>query len=125
MKSSRPYLIRAIHEWVVDNGMTPHMLVDVGQENVQVPQEYVEDGKIILNISPTAVEQLVMNNEQISFSARFRGVPMNIFVPMSAVLAVYAKENGRGMAFVEEEGGPIPPDSPPLKPGRPTLKVIK
>ena len=125
MIPSRPYLIRAIHEWVIDNQMTPHMLVDVSQESVQVPQEYVDDGKIILNVSPSAVEQLVMNNEHISFQARFRGVPMEIFVPVSAVLAVYAKENGRGMAFGEEEGEPLPPDSKPPKPGRPSLKVIK
>jgi len=125
MTPSRPYLIRAVHEWVIDNQMTPHMLVDVSQESVQVPQEYVDDGKIILNISPSAVEQLVMDNEHISFQARFRGVPMEIFVPVSAVLAVYAKENGRGMAFGEEESGPLPPDSKPPKPGRPNLKVIK
>lgn len=125
MTPSRSYLIRAIHEWVIDNRMTPHMLVDVSYESVQVPQEYVDDGKIILNVSPSAVEQLVMNNEHISFRARFRGVPMEIFVPMSAVLAVYAKENGRGMAFGEEESKSLPPDSKPPKPGRPSLKVIK
>jgi len=101
------------------------LCLDARQENVQVPQEYVDNGKIILNISPVAVERLVINNEHISFRARFRGVPMEVFVPVSAVLAIYAKENGRGMAFAGDDGEPLPPDSTPPKPGRPNLKIIK
>ncbi len=126
MTPSRPYLIRAIHEWVLDNGMTPYLLVDAEQESVDVPRDSVQDGKVVLNISPQAVQGLMMNNDQIEFNARFSGVGTYVSVPIQAVLAIYARENGRGMVFTEEDGEPPEgpePDSEPPK--RPSLKVVK
>ncbi len=125
MTSSRPYLIRAIHEWVLDNEMTPYILVDAKVDGVDVPQQTVQDGKVVLNISPQAVEGLVMNNESIAFNARFSGVSTYISISTMAVLAIYARENGRGMVFTEEEGTDPPqgPDEEPPK--RPALKIVK
>ena len=126
MTSSRPYLIRAIHEWILDNGMTPHILVDVQGDEVVVPQEHVDEGRIVLNIAPAAVHGLVIGNERIAFSARFGGRPMAISVPSGNVLAIYARENGQGMLFSGDEGSapaPEPEDTPLRK--RPTLKVVK
>jgi stringent starvation protein B len=129
MISPKSYLLRAFYDWIVDNGMTPYVLVDANAEAVQVPTEHVQDGKIVLNISPTAANALAMDREYLSFSARFRGVAREIFVPMEAVKAVYAKENGRGMVFPEEEedGGDKPPPSDPgSRPStKPKLKVVK
>ena len=130
MTPSRPYLLRAINEWILDNQCTPYLLVDAEIEGVDVPRQYVENGKIVLNIDPAAVRDLVLGNEEVSFSARFQGKPWHIFIPIRAVLAIYAQENGRGMMFNEEEGPepPSPPDSGPDKPGpsgRPSLKVVK
>lgn len=127
MTPSRPYLLRAINEWIVDNQMTPFMLVDADSEGVEVPRQYVENGKIVLNIAPHAIQALGIANDAVTFSARFQGTPWDIYVPMEAVLAIYAKENGRGMMFTEEDGeGEPPPDSPePPRPGRPSLKVVK
>ena len=102
MTSSRPYLLRALNEWIVDNSFTPHIVVDANRENTVVPREYVESGKIVLNISPFAVQNLVILNDFVSFSARFSGKAMNISVPISAVMAIYAKENGQGMVFAEQ-----------------------
>jgi len=103
MTSSRPYLLRALNEWILDNGLTPHIVVDASQDQVVVPTEYVESGKIVLNISPSAVNGFSVSNEFLAFSARFSGKSMEIFVPVSAVLALYAKENGQGMVFNEEK----------------------
>lgn len=128
MSSSRPYLIRALYEWIVDNGCTPHLLVDATQPGVEVPEAFVEDGRIVLNIGPVAVHGLSLGNDRIEFDARFRGVPHHVVVPPSAVLAVYARENGQGMLFGEGgEGGGPPPEPEPPKPGRgrPALKVVK
>ena len=132
MNSSRPYLIRAIHEWILDNEMTPHLLVDAVFPGTVVPAQFVRDGKIVLNVSPTAVRSLVLGNERVDFNARFGGVAMNVVVPVDAVLGIYARENGRGMLFPDEEpkagmersnddesGAPKPPRA------RPTLKVVK
>jgi stringent starvation protein B len=102
MNSSRPYLIRAIYEWIVDNGLTPHMLVNAGLPLTRVPEEFVEDGRIVLNLSVSAVQGLLLGNEQISFSARFSGKSSQIVVPVNAVIALYARENGKGMVFPEE-----------------------
>ena len=124
MTSNRPYLIRAIHEWILDNNCTPYLLVDAGAEGVEVPAEYIQDGKIVLNISPNAVEGLRLGNEEVGFLARFHGVSQLIAVPVSAVNAIYGKENGRGMMFTDNDpdsGGPEP--SP--EPTKPTLKVVK
>jgi len=98
-RSKRPYLIRAMHEWMGDNVHTPHIVVDAGVDGVTVPQEHVKDGKIILNISETAAHNLKLNNSAISFRARFSGVPFDVWVPMKSVLGVYARETGQGMIF--------------------------
>jgi len=103
MTSSRPYLLRALNDWILDNDLTPHIVVDATYENVIVPTQYVEADKIVLNISPGAVSGFSITNEFIAFSARFSGKSMEIFVPVSAVLALYAKENGQGMVFNEEK----------------------
>ncbi len=127
MTSNRPYLIRAIYEWIVDNGMTPYLMVNAEHEGVQVPLEYVQDGNIILNLAPTAVRGLNLGNEWVKFSARFGGVPRDVQSPVSAVLAIYARENGRGMVFRDEEpGGDKPPPGPEDQgSGKPTLRVVK
>ena len=104
MNSSRPYLIRAIYEWVVDNTLTPYMLVDATMPNVAVPERFVEDGKIILNIAPQAIGGLNLGNESVEFDARFSGIAQHVYVPVQAVKAVYAFENGRGMVFSDDEG---------------------
>lgn len=126
MTSNRPYLVRALYEWLVDNGLTPYLLVDAMYEGVQVPQNYVEDGRIVLNIGPGAVRDLSMANDLVSFSARFGGNPENIFLPPQAVLGIYARENGKGMLFPEEQEEPQAPEPSPSGGGsRPALKVVK
>lgn len=126
MTTSRPYLVRAIHEWILDNEMTPHLLVDIEGEGVDVPAQQGQNGKIVLNISPQAVEGLMLGNDAIGFRARFGGISTDVYVPIDSVLAIYAKENGRGMVFNEEEDEPVPPDSPDQKSGkRPELKIVK
>ncbi|HEV59193.1 MAG TPA: ClpXP protease specificity-enhancing factor [Phycisphaerales bacterium] len=129
MTSSRPYLLRAIYQWIVDNGLTPHIMVDAEDPQVQVPRQYVEKGKIILNIAPMAVHGLTLGNEDVTFNARFGGTPMDIYVPLGRVLAIYARENGQGMMFGDEDdGGEPPPDSgggDESGSTRPHLKVVK
>jgi len=128
MSSSRPYLIRAIFDWIVDNGLTPYLLVDAQIDGVAVPNEFVEEGKIVLNVSPSAVEHLEMGNDRIHFQARFSGSPRQIDFPATATLAIYARENGQGMMFGESESAPevsgerLTPSKPS---GRPHLKVVK
>lgn len=124
MNSSRPYIIRAIYEWIVDNDCTPHLLVDVDVEGVDVPQAYVTDGQIVLNISPSAVVGLEMGNDLILFNGRFGGVATDIVVPIKAILGIYARENGQGMVFDASEDPEEPPD-PPSGRSRPSLKVVK
>jgi stringent starvation protein B len=102
MTSSRPYLLQAIHDWLTDNKLTPYLLVDAEYEDVYVPVEYIQDGKIILNISYSAVQMLDIQSDCITFHARFSGKPMDIYIPMDAALALYAMENGKGMVFPEE-----------------------
>lgn len=137
MNSSRPYLVRALYEWIVDNDCTPHMLVNSDYPKVQVPAGFASDGPIVLNVSPTAVRQLHMDNEAVSFEGRFGGVPHTLYVPIAAILGVYARENGQGMVFDLEEpleaddevepddDGPPPGSEPPRPTGRPSLKVVK
>lgn len=108
MISNRPYLIRAIYDWVVDNDWTPHMQVDANYPGVEVPLEYVQDGVIVLNVSPTAVGYLSLENDQISFRARFAGIERSLHFPPESVLAVFARENGHGMPFPPE---PYPEDA--------------
>ena len=100
--SKRPYLLRAINEWILDNHMTPHVLVDAATDNVAVPRQYVEDGRIVLNISPAAVRDLEIGNEQLVCGARFSGNAFTICVPILNILAIFAKENGMGIVFPEE-----------------------
>lgn len=131
MTSSRPYLIRALYEWIVDNELTPYLVIDAEVKGVNVPRQYVEAGRIILNVAPQATFDLQLRNDAIEFSARFSGVSMDIIIPVSAVLAIYARENGRGMVFNEDDGGDDEPNgntpsdvsSPPR--GKPKLTVVK
>ena len=102
MTSNRPYLLRALYEWIVDNGLTPHVLVDAVQPGVRVPAHAVKDGRIVLNIAERAVGGLRMDNETLRFSARFGGVSQSVLVPMHAVIAIYARENGQGMALPDD-----------------------
>ena len=123
MTSSRPYLVRSIHEWILDNEMTPHLLVDMEGEGVDVPVQQGQNGKIVLNISPEAVEGLMLGNDAIGFRARFGGISRDVYVPIDSVLAIYSKENGRGMVFNDDESTPDDPGSKPGK--RPDLKIVK
>ncbi len=138
MTSNRPYLLRAIYEWLVDNNCTPHIVVFAGAEGVKVPQQHVnKEGQIVLNVSPTAVKDLFIANDAVSFSARFSGVVNNIHVPCGAVLGIYGRENGQGMMFEFEPPKlpPTPPSPPPPAKSsevssigaakRPSLKVVK
>ena len=100
--SSRPYLFRGLYEWLLDNQLTPHVIIAADQPGVEVPVEQVQDGQLVLNISDTATRGLEMSNDALSFSARFGGVPRQIYVPMAAVVAIYARENGAGMVFGQE-----------------------
>ncbi len=123
MTPSRPYLIRAIHEWIVDNDFTPHILVNAMVPDIQVPEKYIENGRIILNINGSAVRNLELGNEWVQFDARFDGQSMTVSVPTAAVLAIYARENGQGMVLEEEDDDlPPPPDK---KPDRSHLTVVK
>lgn len=126
MTPNRPYLIRAIHEWIVDNGLTPHLIVSAEVDGVQVPKQHVENGRIVLNISPHAVRDLQLGNEWIEFGARFGGNPFKVAVPTQAVLAVYARENGVGMAFEDDDPENEPPsNSRDKKSVKPALRVVK
>ena len=137
MTSSRPYLIRAMYQWIVDNGMTPHLLANASVDGCMVPDGYIQDGKIVLNIAPMAIGGLVLGDEDITFGARFNGVSESIYVPINAVEAIYARENGQGMMFSDddesssdtesekfERDNDSAPDPDPDKP-RPTLRVVK
>lgn len=130
MTPSKPYVIRAIYDWIVDNNCTPHLLVDALSEGVEVPQDYVTDGQIVLNVSPSAVVNLQLSNESVSFSGRFGGVPVDIMVPVDGVMGIYARENGQGMIFDEESDldfDPEPPETDPTPPSsdRPSLRLVK
>jgi len=134
MTPSRPYLVRALNDWILDNDMTPYIVVDAGVVGVIVPEDYVTNGQIILNVSPGAVNDLLVEADAIEFRARFGGVPMQVYVPVIAVMAIYAKENGQGMVFGAEPGAPEPPtpDGPqdpakvaPHLTHKPSLKIVK
>lgn len=113
-----------MYQWLVDNATTPHLLVDTSSDKVQVPRQYERDSRIVLNIAPLAVRGLVLGNETVSFSARFNGKLMSISVPIEYVLAIYARENGQGMMFADEEEQP-PPSSTDPAPTKPRLRVVK
>jgi stringent starvation protein B len=140
MTSHRPYLVRSLNEWILDNNCTPYILVNAHATGVEVPQNFVKDGQIVLNISPIAVQDLVMTNEGLEFNGRFGGIPTRVYVPIDAVMGIYARENGQGMIF--EYGGGTPPPAPTMVPddeaseaaaapskskpkGKPALKVVK
>lgn len=137
MTSSKPYLIRALYDWIVDNGCTPHLVVEAKDERVRVPTQYVKDGAIVLNIAPGAVRDLVLGNDYISFNARFGGVAQDVLFPVGAARMIYARENGQGMALPDEHvesgpdagpdgGGPAPGTSGPGGGGaRPQLRRVK
>ncbi len=142
MTSNRPYLIRAFYEWIIDNDCTPYVVVDAYYPGVSVPQEYVSDGQIVLNVAPRAITELEMNNQAISFNTRFGGVPTSIYLPVNSLMGIYARENGQGMVFQEEPRSaepqhppvgvvenrtdpekPVPPSGGDKK--KPSLKIIK
>lgn len=130
MTSNKPYLIRALYEWITDNGLTPYVLINTDAFGCRVPQEHVSDGRIVLNIAHDVVSDLVLGNAAIEFSARFSGVEKFIYAPIHAIAAIYAKENGQGMAFTEEttdaaaEGSDQVTSSTTVK-GKPDLKIVK
>ncbi len=113
MKPRRPYLLRALHEWITDSGETPHIVVDANADGVVVPKQYVKDGKIVLNVSFTATQFLKLGNDFVNFEARFGGVGFAVEVPVRAVLGIYARETGQGMIFPEGDADPDPTDGPP------------
>ena len=138
MTSSKSSLLGALYRWIVDNKCTPYVLVNAFANGVEVPQEHVKDGQIVLNVAPSAIANLHIRREGISFNARFGGIPMDIYAPMPAVLGIYARENGQGMMFEVDSDEPEPnPDGPrgpklvSSKPGvsasrdKPSLRVIK
>ncbi len=112
MKPRRPYLLRALHEWISDSGETPHVVVDAGVDGVVVPRPYVKDGKIVLNVSLGATRGLQLGNDALSFDARFGGASFSVYVPVRAVLGIYSRESGQGMIFSEGDADPDPGDTP-------------
>ena len=136
MTSSRSYLIRALYDWILENNCTPYVLVDAEREGVDVPRQFVKDGQIVLNVSPSAVVDLRINNDDLTFNARFSGVATDVYVPIHAALGIYARENGQGMLFENDmpplQQQPVPatdaraqPLRPDRKPQRPQLKIVK
>lgn len=127
MTPSVPYLLRAIYEWILDNGCTPHLIVDATAPEVSVPAKGIKDGQIILNISPEATRGLVIDNDLVTFSGRFSGIPHEVSVPIDAVLGIVAKENHEGIWFPKADDGPGPdrPQGPESPKGKPALRVVK
>ncbi len=135
MLSRKPYLLRAMHQWIVDSRHTPHLVVDVNVAGVEVPPGYAKDGKLVLNLSYDATDRLELANERVEFSARFGGVSRHLRIPMDAILAIYAHETGQGMIFGPEDepapadsAAPAAGDSKSVKPAgtkKPSLKVVK
>jgi stringent starvation protein B len=121
----RPYLIRAMHEWMIDNGLTPHIVADASVEGLTVPPGHVKDGKIVLNVSYAATRGLTLGNDEIAFEARFNGVAQQLAVPVHAIIGIYARETGQGMIFSAEDSPPPDSEGPPPPAGRPSLKVVK
>lgn len=141
MTSNRPYLVRALYQWICDNGLTPYLLVDAAAPGVRVPPQAVKDGRVVLNLAPRAVTKLELADDMVSFQARFAGVAMLVLAPLDAILAIYAMENGQGMAFApataataavddtatdDASAGDTPTETPTIKPDRSShLRVIK
>jgi stringent starvation protein B len=129
MTSNRPYLLRAVHEWICDNGLTPHIVVDAAKPGVQVPPQSISEGRVVLNLAPRAVSRLDIGNDLITFMARFGGVSQSVSVPVAAVQAIYARENGQGMLLAEDAQGSgvdVSPaaESPPTGPSIPALQAV-
>ncbi len=136
MTANRPYLLRAFYDWIVDNNCTPYLVVDATVQGVKVPMQFVQNGQIVLNTAPTAVGNLQLGNDAVTFSARFGGQPFALYIPLNAVLAIYARENGAGTVFTLEEDEDdadlvdmLPDDDPEPEPPKPKkvshLKVVK
>jgi stringent starvation protein B len=130
MSSSKPYLLRALHEWIIDNGLTPHIIVDIHAPEVEVPTAAHQDGKLVLNVAPRATRKLEMGNDLFTFEARFGGTPHLVRVPVDAILAIYARENGQGMVFAQEGldkngDSELGDDGGDDRPRGPHLRVIK
>jgi stringent starvation protein B len=123
--SRRPYLVRAMHEWMTANNQTPHLVVDASATTAEVPRAYVRDGRITLNVSWQATQYLKLGNDWIEFSARFGGVSQQVRVPVTSVLGIYARETGQGMLFQDEGEAPPPVSGPGDASSRPKLRVIK
>jgi stringent starvation protein B len=132
--SRRPYLLRAMHQWMTDSDFTPHVIVNAEAEDAQLPRAYARDGKIVLNVSYNATQHLDLGNDWVQFDARFSGVVQRVRFPVGAVLGIYARETGEGMVFSEVDGGGEPPPGPGAGPGgpapdepakRPQLKIVK
>ena len=125
--SKRPYLIRAMHEWMTDNALTPYVVVSADAEGLLVPEEHAADGKIVLNVSYAATRNFTLADDRMSFEARFGGAAQRVDVPLSAVIGIYAKESGQGMIFSDDEATPSESAEPSerVRSGRPTLKVVK
>jgi stringent starvation protein B len=125
----RPYLLRAMHQWISECGHTPHVIVDAAPEGAEVPRAYIKEGKIVLNLSEGATQHLRLGNDEIEFDARFAGVIHHVRFPVSAVLGIYARETGEGMVFSEQDLGPEPPRPEKTEESgggrRPQLKVVK
>lgn len=113
MRSNRPYLLKAFYEWIVDSDCTPYIEVNAHYSGVEVPQEFVADGQIVLNIAPRAVTNFDMNHQSVAFTTRFGGIPIDIMVPVAAIIGIYAHENGKGMVFDPDEDPEN--DPPPVK----------
>lgn len=116
MNSSKPYILRALHEWISENNCTPLVLVSSKHEDVQIPSGIDEDGKVVLNVSYGATQNLEIANEGILFDARFSGKSQNLYIPVESILAIYARENGQGMMFGDQDKIPEPPDNKDQKP---------
>lgn len=133
MSSQKPYLVRAIYQWLLDNHCTPYLLVNTSHQDVVVPEQYIRDNRIVLNLAPDAIDGLSMENDWVSFSARFSGKAIDLFIPTVAIQAIYGKENSQGMFFSEEDHPEPPEPDPERKPkpeikkssGKPALKLVK
>ena len=124
LSARRPYLLRAFYDWLLDNQLTPHLVVDINLQGVQVPLEYARDGQIVLNIAPRAVGNLELGNDEVRFNARFGGVPRQVSVPMAAILAIYARENGAGTMFEPEPAYELGAQNGEEAPADPVMSVI-
>jgi stringent starvation protein B len=128
MTSNSPYLLRAVHEWICDNGLTPYIVVDAAKPGVQVPPQAISDGRVVLNLAPRAIARLDIGNDAITFMARFGGVSHAVSVPVAAVQAIYARENGQGMLLADDAAGTASPeaspDASPAKPATPALQAV-